>query len=485
MGNAAAPQKRRQTPAEKAEYNRQYHQSSAGKAAVKRYHQKDSYKASRRKYNQTAKGKEANRRNQERKKTLSRDGVQCRHCAEKTLLIKSGAYHFCSKHIVKRYGGRNAPARAIEDLPFQPSIPYPHHLTQNRVLLIDRVQRCLHGPAFANLVDGSRTIVFLDTEFHPVAAGQTMDDAECWQIGWKEWGDEACKQNLLPWVPDGVESAAVAEHFQQHWGDQDVTFVEWSSINVDRKLFTKMFGCALPANWKFFNLFKIANEVWPGRVPHMTAEQAATASAAERATFPTRRMPELAPILFPGKHFDFHQSDEDCRALELVWDLLTEWWCGAVTSEEDEEDILSNPANSPSRMQICLDRLINHRCAPDFLHPVKPEDAPAYYEIIEKPMCILQIRKRCEAGGYACWDEFVSDVRQIFRNCEEYNMDGSDIRNKCQELEGCFEGMLVEFEDMEADDDGEFNDDGRAGGNGGVGEDDDELIWKIDVGRCM
>ncbi|WAR18255.1 BAZ1A-like protein [Mya arenaria] len=56
-----------------------------------------------------------------------------------------------------------------------------------------------------------------------------------------------------------------------------------------------------------------------------------------------------------------------------------------------------------------------------FMRPVNKRDAPDYYEVIKKPMDFQTIKNKIKKFSYGDPADLVSDVRQIFTNCTEYN----------------------------------------------------------------
>lgn len=49
-----------------------------------------------------------------------------------------------------------------------------------------------------------------------------------------------------------------------------------------------------------------------------------------------------------------------------------------------------------------------------FMHPVKEKDFPNYYDQIEHPMDLSQIRMKINYNSYATREEFLSDIRLIY-----------------------------------------------------------------------
>ncbi|XP_059099037.1 bromodomain adjacent to zinc finger domain protein 2B-like [Tigriopus californicus] len=80
-----------------------------------------------------------------------------------------------------------------------------------------------------------------------------------------------------------------------------------------------------------------------------------------------------------------------------------------------------------------------------FLFPVNTKQFPTYKKIIKIPMDIDTIKKRLENGGYKTREEFRSDVRQIFANCEVFNEDDSPVGKAGHALRTLFDTRWVEL----------------------------------------
>uniref|UniRef100_A0A0X3PAH0 Bromodomain adjacent to zinc finger domain protein 2A n=1 Tax=Schistocephalus solidus TaxID=70667 RepID=A0A0X3PAH0_SCHSO len=73
--------------------------------------------------------------------------------------------------------------------------------------------------------------------------------------------------------------------------------------------------------------------------------------------------------------------------------------------------------------------LISHEASWPFRRPVSSKDVPLYRKVIKRPIDLSTILKRLsdeKARTYSL-DEWLCDVRLIFRNCEVFNEDDSDI----------------------------------------------------------
>lgn len=80
-----------------------------------------------------------------------------------------------------------------------------------------------------------------------------------------------------------------------------------------------------------------------------------------------------------------------------------------------------------------------------FLFPVNTKQFPTYKKIIKVPMDIDTIKKRLENGGYKTREDFRSDVRQIFANCEVFNEDDSPVGKAGHALRTLFDTRWVEL----------------------------------------
>ncbi|XP_063785425.1 transcription intermediary factor 1-alpha isoform X2 [Pseudophryne corroboree] len=80
-----------------------------------------------------------------------------------------------------------------------------------------------------------------------------------------------------------------------------------------------------------------------------------------------------------------------------------------------------------------------------FQEPV-PLTVPDYYRIIKRPMDLSHIKRKLQLNGsphYTRPEEFVSDIRLIFRNCSEFNEPDSEVANAGIKLEAYFEELLL------------------------------------------
>jgi hypothetical protein len=85
-----------------------------------------------------------------------------------------------------------------------------------------------------------------------------------------------------------------------------------------------------------------------------------------------------------------------------------------------------------------LTELMKHERAWPFFEPCT--DAPEYSESVSTPMDLGTVKQKLKSYGESHQD-FASDVRLVWSNCQAYNGDEAEISQWAQTLSDLFEGL--------------------------------------------
>ena len=133
-----------------------------------------------------------------------------------------------------------------------------------------------------------------------------------------------------------------------------------------------------------------------------------------------------------------NQTEEADRETAPVSTGLTDWTFRKLISCSKSVVELKDPRTKRKLSEIFLEK-------PD------PATFPDYYEIIEKPIAINDILRKCRAKLYADLQEFKADWKLMFANALKFNGEGSWVVEDAQALQKELERVLKKngFSDVE------------------------------------
>uniref|UniRef100_A0A3B3QEH9 RING-type E3 ubiquitin transferase n=1 Tax=Paramormyrops kingsleyae TaxID=1676925 RepID=A0A3B3QEH9_9TELE len=152
-----------------------------------------------------------------------------------------------------------------------------------------------------------------------------------------------------------------------------------------------------------------------------------------------------------------------CHIPKLLGSPSGEWFCsfcrelnspemeydcdkteGPKALKEDPDSKEFSPVDKRKCERLLL-RLYCNELSADFQEPVSPSMVPEYYEVIKTPMDLSIVKRKLESKDNAQYqrpDEFVADVRLIFRNCARFNEADTEVAAAGVNLEKYFEEQL-------------------------------------------
>ncbi|XP_059062491.1 bromodomain adjacent to zinc finger domain protein 2B-like [Achroia grisella] len=206
-------------------------------------------------------------------------------------------------------------------------------------------------------------------------------------------------------------------------------------------------------------------------VPSPAASLASTSTTAEECPPAVLNTPEKSdgaekldePIAEPENGLNHHPAATDLPPEEGTPEkrrsLLFVGGNGQLQHDEDHVDgedpdtenvpLVSrakkekNPVKKLQKdMQICKNLLCEMEChehAWPFLIPVNTKQFPQYKKVIKCPMDLSTIKRKLQDSSYKCKEEFASDVRLVFTNCEVFNDDDSPVGRAGHSMRQFFE----------------------------------------------
>ncbi|EJD01486.1 uncharacterized protein FOMMEDRAFT_147985 [Fomitiporia mediterranea MF3/22] len=91
-----------------------------------------------------------------------------------------------------------------------------------------------------------------------------------------------------------------------------------------------------------------------------------------------------------------------------------------------------------------------HRNGTIFHQPIKPSEAPDYYDIVKRPMDLKTIKNRVRDGRITTSTEYQRDIYLMFANSLMYNRPNSDIYMMAEEMMLDSEAEIQNFQQTEA-----------------------------------
>lgn len=78
-------------------------------------------------------------------------------------------------------------------------------------------------------------------------------------------------------------------------------------------------------------------------------------------------------------------------------------------------------------LHALLSDIAKHADSWPFERPVSRSDVPDYYSVIDNPMDFAKIKSKLNLGEYSSNYSMMSDIQQVFTNCDLYNSSGTPI----------------------------------------------------------
>uniref|UniRef100_A0A672QMI3 RING-type E3 ubiquitin transferase n=1 Tax=Sinocyclocheilus grahami TaxID=75366 RepID=A0A672QMI3_SINGR len=131
-----------------------------------------------------------------------------------------------------------------------------------------------------------------------------------------------------------------------------------------------------------------------------------------------------------------------CRDLtspEMQYNISGSGESNNVKQDPDSEAFTPVDRRKCERLLL---RLYCNELSTDFQEPVTPSSMPEYSEIIKTPMDLSVIRSKLAVRNYKSTEDFVEDVRLIFKNCATFHKEDTEMASVGANLESYFEEQL-------------------------------------------
>ncbi|XP_015457870.2 transcription intermediary factor 1-alpha isoform X2 [Astyanax mexicanus] len=117
---------------------------------------------------------------------------------------------------------------------------------------------------------------------------------------------------------------------------------------------------------------------------------------------------------------------------------------GFKNVKQDPDSDAFTPVDKRKCERLLL-RIYCNELSTDFQEPVTPSSMPEYNEIIKTPMDLLMVRNKMEGKqnpGYKSTEDFVADMRLIFKNCAIFHKEDAEMSSVGVNLQSYFEEQL-------------------------------------------
>ncbi|XP_030628991.1 transcription intermediary factor 1-alpha [Chanos chanos] len=134
-----------------------------------------------------------------------------------------------------------------------------------------------------------------------------------------------------------------------------------------------------------------------------------------------------------------------CRDLispEMEYDICKDSESKVVKEDPDSETFTPVDRRKCERLLL---RIYCNELSTDFQEPVTPSSMPEYSKIIKTPMDLSIVKSKLESRqspAYKRTEDFVADVRLIFKNCATFHKEDTEMASVGANLESFFEEQL-------------------------------------------
>ncbi|XP_040173171.1 bromodomain adjacent to zinc finger domain protein 1A [Anopheles arabiensis] len=133
----------------------------------------------------------------------------------------------------------------------------------------------------------------------------------------------------------------------------------------------------------------------------------------------------------PYNDYDDEELDDEENGDEEGTVARLRMGAAARRSRRTGDDL---PLNSVA-LYTLIDDILKHPNSWPFNRPVSAKEVPDYYAVIKSPMDFARIKSKLNMGDYKINEQMLSDVQLVFRNCDLYNTDETDVYRIGRDLE--------------------------------------------------